>query len=331
MFQSLYIFLIISTCVFVGVGACIAFVKLFIEGKNAECKCQTRLDGRVALVTGGNKGIGLETARDLARRGARVIIASRDTAKSKQAVEDIIYTTENEAVEYRFLDLSKFSSVIHFAEDINRNIEKLHILVNNAGLVQGPSTPTEDGCNIIMQVNYLSAFLLTLLLLKKLIASKPSRIVIVSSYIHKIHYFNSNDLAGLRTRLNLMKYANSKLCQILWMKALMKRLPDGVTVNAVHPGIVKTDLFNTLSPLLQMVIRPMIIVFFKNVREGAQTTIHLCVAPELENITGQYYANCRPASMSYRVRNDLLVERVWIESFKLTKTISGNFPLKLIT
>lgn len=330
MFENLHGFLnIILTFVFAGVVAGIAVAK-FIDGKNRVCTCQTRLDGRVALVTGGNTGIGLETARDLARRGARVIIASRDTAKSKKAVEDIKRTTGNNNVEYRYLDLSQFSSVRHFAEEINRNVEKLHILVNNAGLILGPPTPTEDGCNPVMQVNYLSTFLLTLLLIEKLIASKPSRIVIVTSYLHKIHYFNPEDLAGLQTRLNFTKYGNSKLCQVLWMKALIKRLPDGVTVNALHPGLVNTDIFNTMSVLRRKALRMLITLLFKNVHEGAQTTIHLCVAPELENVTGQYYENCRPASMSNTAKDDRLVERVWNESFKLTKTSSDNFPLKLI-
>lgn len=328
MFENLTYFLkIILLYVFVGVAVAIAVAKI-IDGKNRVCKCQTRLDGRVALVTGGNTGIGLETARDLARRGAHVIIASRNTAKSKQAVEDIIRTTGNKNVEYYYLDLSKFSSVVHFAEEINRNVEKLHILVNNAGLIRGPTAPTEDGCNIVMQVNYISAFLLTLLLLEKLIASKPSRIVIVTSCIHMFTYFYPDDLAGLRTRLDFMKYSNSKLCQVLWMKALTKRLPDGVTVNALHPGIVKTDIFDTLPVLLHKVIKIIISALFKDAYEGAQTTIHLCVAPELENITGQYYKNCRPASISYCAKDDHLVEQVWKLSFKLTNTSADNFPLK---
>lgn len=331
-FDNLYTLLIVTFFLatisgFVGLAAFIALYK-FWEGKNAECKCQTRLDGRVAVVTGGNSGIGLETGRDLARRGARVIIASRNTAKSKRAVEDIINTTGNKNVEYRHLDLSKFKSVIRFAEEINSSVEKLDILVNNAGCSKSSPKLTEDGCDLMMQVNYISGFLLTLLLLEKLIASKRSRIVIVSSALHRFGYLNPKDIAGVRSRLDSIGYMNSKLCQVLWVKALAKRLPDGVTVNALHPGVVKTDIFDTFPILITRILKLVIGIVFKDAREGAQTSIHLCVAPELENSTGGYYANCRPAKMSSRAKNDSLVERIWNESLKLTNTNSKNFPLK---
>lgn len=327
---SVITLLLATLCVFLAIVVIIAVASIlkFLEGKNAECKCQARLDGRIALVTGGNTGIGLETSRDLARRGARVIIASRNTARSKQAVEDIIRTTGNKNVEYRYLDLSKFSCVIQFVEEFNRDVQNLHILVNNAGCGKSSPKLTEDGCDRMMQVNYISSFLLTTLLIEKLIASKPSRIVIMSSALHHIDILNADDIAGVNARFVPAIYVNSKLCQVLWMKALVKRLPDGVTVNSVHPGIVKTDIFDTFPKWIELFLKFMIGIIFKDARAGAQTTIHLCVAPELENTTGRYFANCRPAKMSSRVKDERFVERIWNESIKLSKLNGDNFPLK---
>ncbi|XP_060807554.1 retinol dehydrogenase 12-like [Amyelois transitella] len=294
--------------------------RIFIEPKKGTCKCTTRLDNKVALITGGNSGIGLETARDLASRGARVIIASSNEQKSKIAVEDIKSTTGNPNVEYKHLDLSKFKSIRDFTEDFNKTVDRLDILVNNAGFV-GADKITEDGMNNVMQINHLGPFLLTSLLLEKLIKCKPSRIVIVSSCIHLASYFDDNDLAGLNNLyLNILfKYANSKLCNVLWTKALSKRLPRGVTVNCLHPGPVKTNLFNHFYPIFENIILAIMNILFKNPKEGAQTTIHLCVSPDLDNISGEYFVDCKITSPSKKAKNNDLVEKVWNNSVELTK------------
>lgn len=293
-------------------------VRLWVEPVKGVCKCDVNLKGRVALITGGNSGIGLETARELAQRGARVIIASRNVAKSRCAIEDIISTTGNRSVEYRHLDLSKFSNVRQFAEEFNRTVDRLDILVNNAGIGGVKNRLTTDGIDLVMQVNYLSAFLLTNLLLDKLIASKPSRIVIVTSYGHKLSYFNSNDLAGINSKGHWTKYANSKLCQVLWTKALAQRLPQGVTVNCLHPGIVRTEIFDKLPYILRKAIKFIIEMGFKTPREGAQTSLHLSVAPELEHASGGYYSDCALAKESKLARDKELIERVWNDSVMLT-------------
>lgn len=293
-------------------------VRLWIEPIKGVCKCDVNLKGRVVLITGGNSGIGLETARALARRGARVIIASRDTSKSQRAVEDIISTTGNRTVEYRHLDLSKFSNVRQFAEEFNRTVDRLDILVNNAGAAGVKQRLSTDGIDLVMQINYLSAFLLTNLLLNKLIASKPSRIVIVTSYGHKLANFDPNDLAGVNSRGYWTKYANSKLCQVLWTKGLAQRLPAGVTVNCLHPGIVRTNIMQRTPDRWRKILNFVAEVGFKTPSEGAQTSLHLSVAPELEYATGGYYSDCALAKESKLARDKLLVERVWNDSIMLT-------------
>lgn len=295
-------------------------LRLWLEPVKGICKCKTKLHGKVALITGGNTGIGLETAKDLARRGARVIIASRDNKKSEAAVTHIIQATGNSDVEYRHLDLSKFCSIRKFCDEFNATVNRLDILVNNAGCAGIKSRATADGIEPVMQINYLGPFLLTNLLLKKVTNSKPSRIVIVSSYA--VHFnpskFNPDDVANLKAEGDWTKYCNTKLCNVLWAKALSKRLPQGVTANSLHPGIIKTDIFNKLRNPLRSILLTFIQMLFKTPKEGAQTTIHLCVAPELEDTSGKFYLDCKPDALPKQANDEELVEKVWKESVRLT-------------
>ncbi|GBP54383.1 Retinol dehydrogenase 12 [Eumeta japonica] len=309
-FLYLILFLIIS----------ILALKLWLEPWKGVCRCRSQLKGKVVLVTGGNTGIGLETARDLARRGARVIIASRNTEKSKVAVEDIIATTGNEKVEFKYLDLSSFESVRRFVDEFNRSESVLDVLVNNAGCAGLKRKVTRDGIDLVMQINYLGPFLLTNLLLDKLINSKPSRIVIVSSYAHYFAKLDTDDLAGLKTKGYWTTYANSKLCNVLWAKALSKKLPAGVIANALHPGVVKTEIWNKVPAVFRTVILSIIDLMFKTSAEGAQTSIHLAVANELCNSSGLFYADCKPINPSAAANDTKLIETVWERSIQLTKS-----------
>ncbi|CAG9796052.1 unnamed protein product [Diatraea saccharalis] len=293
--------------------------RLWVEPFKAVCKCKTSLKGKVALVTGGNAGIGLETARGLAKRGAKVIIASRDEEKSKEAVADIIKTTGNSNVEYRRLDLSKFWSIRKFTDDFNKAFDRLDILVNNAGAGGLAESLNEYGIDRVTQINYVGPFLLTNLLLKKLIHSKPSRIVIVSSYANNLHSFDIKDLVGKRKIGIWKKYCNTKVCNIMWAKALAKRLPEGVTANSLHPGIVKTDIFIRLTKYLKIILTWVIGAFFKTPEEGAQTSIHLCVAPELAEVTGKYFSDCKLSDPAKITTNDQLVDQLWEETMLLVE------------
>lgn len=312
-----FLYYLIGTVVVILSG-----LKVYSIYTKGECKSKAKLHGKVALITGGNAGIGLETARDLARRGATVIIASRDEEKSSRAVSDIIKTTGNKNVEQRFLDLAKFSSVRKFAEDFEKSFDRLDILVNNAGCAGLKHRITEDGIDIVMQINYFGPFLLTNLLKKKLIASKPSRIIIVSSKAHQLAKFDIEDIKGLNEIHYFTNYGNSKLCNVLWAKALAKELPDGVTANALHPGLVKTEIFNRMYPVLRGIVLFLIGAIFKSAEEGAQTSIQLAVAEELENKTGGYYSECVRASSaeSDLAKDQELIEKVWSKSLIITNS-----------
>ncbi|KAJ8710190.1 hypothetical protein PYW07_009556 [Mythimna separata] len=297
------------------------YVKIKLEPVKVVCTSNVRLDGKIALVTGGNQGIGLETARDLAARGARVLIACRDAKKAAEAIADIAATTGNNLVEYRPLDLARFSSVRQFAEDFNSSYDRLDILVNNAGCGGRKPKLTEDGIDEVMQANYFGAFLLTNLLLDKVIASKPSRIVMVSSWVHlfaRLRVENLHKFGGIGYLGQFFTYSNSKLCQVLWTKALAKRLPEGVTVNSLHPGVVKSNFYQSIPVIGRKLVHFLCELMYKMPKEGAQTTIHLCVSEEVEGVRGKYFMECKEAEYNTQADDDELVEQVWYKSLKVT-------------
>lgn len=188
------------------------------------------MSGKTAIVTGANTGIGKETALDFAKRGAKVILACRDEAKANQAAKDIIAETGSDKVLVRVVDLSSFESVRAFAKHVNETEERLDILVNNAGLVGSYHSASKDGYEMIFQVNYLSHFLLTLLLMEKLRKSAPSRIVSVSSKGSEFKIdlqLSVDDFKVSDQKLKfdgVHRYCESKLSQVVFTKELSRRL-----------------------------------------------------------------------------------------------------------
>lgn len=282
------------------------------------CKSDVTLLNKVAIVTGSNTGIGYETAKNLASRGARVILACRNKDKAIAARDKIIQQTGNQNVVFKQLDLTSFSSVREFSKDILETETSLDILVNNAGTGKLDNTLTEDHLPIEMQINHFSPFLLTNLLLPKLKSSAPSRVVIVSSLMHKFGTINIQDID--KPAANFFKhsrvYSNSKLCNILFTKELSNRLKGtGVTANCLHPGAVKTDIFRDKSFLIRFLIG----LIFLNCEEGAQTSVYLSVSPEVENVTGKYFSNCQEAKVSDKGQDTGLATKLWEVSERLVK------------
>ncbi|XP_052741766.1 retinol dehydrogenase 12-like [Bicyclus anynana] len=294
--------------------------RLWAEPIKGVCKCTTKLYGKVALVTGGNAGIGLETAKNLAKRGAKVVIASRNDMKSQEAVEIIKRASGNDNVEYRQLNLAKQDSIVEFADKFNKDFHRLDILVNNAGVGVVKTANLDNGVDLLMQINYVGPFLLTYLLLEKLAASAPSRIVNVSSNGYIVGFkFKLEDITKCWKTHNFFRYANAKLCEILWTRELAKRLPQGVTVNCLHPGIIMTNIFNHLNLFMKTVIKVLAFLVFKNITEGAQTTIHLCVSPNLEHSSGGYYVDCKKVKCIKIAENDELARQVCERTLELLK------------
>lgn len=294
---------------------------LYCRVSQGKCKCMNRLDGKTVLITGGSTGIGYETARTLAARGARVIITCRDMEVGETALKKIISVTGNPNVALKYLDFCSLGCVKRFAEDILSTEEELHILINNAGRA-GPSvrTMTRDGFETTIQSNHLGPFLLTHLLLDLVKKSAPSRIIVVSSMVHYWSQIDLDDFFVERRYSHTKAYGISKLLNIYFAQELADRLRgERVTVNSLHPGLVRTRFFRNypvtvVSRFFRLLLVPL---FAKSPYEGAQTTIHLALAPELANTTGKYFMDCKEAKPGSHTRNPVLQRKIWEMSEKV--------------
>ena len=243
---------------------------------------------RVFLVTGANSGIGKATALGLARLGGTIVLACRSATRGEAARQDIVRDSGNSKVYLEIVDLASEDSTRSFAEEFQRKYPRLDVLINNAGVYTPHRELTPDGLERTFEVNYLSGFLLTHLLLDLLKKSAPSRIVNVSSSAHSGGTIHFDDLQGEQRYGGFGAYGQSKLAQILFTQELARRLQGtGVTVNACHPGVIRTNLGMGGTSTVVRFVR----MFFKSPEKGAETPIYLSVSPEVAGVTGKYFAN----------------------------------------
>ncbi|KAM3856493.1 dehydrogenase/reductase SDR family member 13-like [Vipera latastei] len=281
------------------------------------CRNAVSLRGKTVLITGGNTGIGKATAVDLARRGARVILACRDKARGESAVCDIRRESGNSEVILMILDLANLNSVQAFAQTFLKLEPCLDILINNAGVFKDGQTT--DGFDLGFQVNHLAHFLLTHLLLDRLKRCTPSRIIIVTS---NMHYFGEIDFRTIHKPAEslwqtVQSYSNNKLANILHSRELANRLEGtNVTSYTVHPGLVKTEIFRFCPRWLFWCVwfrKP----FSRNCDSGAQTTIYCATEKDIERLSGQYFMDCQPKVPSRQARDDQLAKKLWEFSERL--------------
>ncbi|XP_026219677.1 retinol dehydrogenase 12, like [Anabas testudineus] len=271
----------------------------------------TRLDDKTVLITGANTGIGKETAIDLAKRGAKVIMACRDMEKAQAAVKEVIESSGNENVLCMKLDLADGKSIREFAEAINKGEPKLDILINNAGVMVCPYGKTADGFELQIGVNHMGHFLLTYLLIDLIKKSAPARIINVSSMAHSFGSINLEDINSEKSYDKSKAYSQSKLANVLFTRSLAKKLEGtGVTTYSLHPGVVQTDLWRHLNGPQQFLWK-LATPFTKNSAQGAKTTIYCAVEPSLENESGGYYSDCAPANCSAAAKDDDVAQKLW--------------------
>ena len=281
------------------------------------------LRDRVIVITGGNAGIGKETAVGLAQKGATVVITARNQQRGAAALEEIRGRTgrDDERLVVMPLDLASFASIRAFASDLLDRSDRLDVLVNNAGLVLRQRRETADGFEMTFGVNHLGHFLLTDLLLDRLRAGESARIVNVSSDAHKQarNGLDFDDLQSTRRFRGFAVYSKSKLANILFTRELARRL-DGtnVTVNALHPGFVASRFgrdgdTGRLGDVAMLVTRP----FAINAAQGALTSIHVASSPDVDGITGQYWYKCALATPSRAAQDDAAARRLWQVSEQL--------------
>ena len=273
---------------------------------------------KICLITGANRGIGKSAARELARLGARVVMVCRDPQLGQAAREGIMQDTGNLAVELLTADLSDLEEVRRLAEAYQARHNTLHVLVNNAGVVKRHRVITPDGHETTFAVNHLAPFLLTGLLLDTLKAGAPARIVNVNSMVHRWGRIDFDDLTG-QARYGMHRaYNQAKLANLLFTRELARRLdPAGVTVNAVHPGMVATDFGREYTGLTGLMANRFWRPFMKSPARGADTVVYLASSPEVEEVSGRYFANRKARRPSRASRNLKLARRLWEVSEEL--------------
>jgi NAD(P)-dependent dehydrogenase (short-subunit alcohol dehydrogenase family) len=277
--------------------------------------------GKLVLITGGNTGIGKETAVALAGMGAHVVFTARDAQKGQDALAEIATRSGRDDVEVMALDLASLASVRAFAAAFAEGHGELDVLVNNAGLVLGSRTETEDGYETTFQVNHLGHFLLTQLLRPQLVAGSPARVVNVSSDAHKQarRGLDFDDLQSERSYRSFPVYGKTKLANILFTRELARRWDDtGVTTNALHPGFVASRFGRDgdtgwLGSLALPLSKP----FALTPEQGAQTSVYVASAPELDGVTGGYWVKSAPASPTKAAQDDDAARRLWEVSEQL--------------
>ncbi|KPJ05596.1 Retinol dehydrogenase 13 [Papilio xuthus] len=297
----------------------VIIVKVYLQLTSGICRSNAHMVGKVVIITGGSSGIGLETAKNLAERGAKVIIACRSVRRAAKAIEEIIKQTGNTNVHHRQLDLASLKSVRRFCSNIYNTEKRLDVLINNAAAGGLGSGKTEDGLHKGMQVNYFGPFLLTCLLVPLLKSSAPSRIINVSSSMHKYGEMDFENLNMERYWSDHLVYANSKLFLNLMTLELSRRLRGiNVTANCLHPGVTATTVYkNIKNSVIREIVNTLVNFLNKDLWQASQTCVYLAVSPEVANISGRYFSDCREKKPSLLSQDLELAKRLWIESENL--------------
>lgn len=271
----------------------------------------------VALVTGATAGIGLETAVGLARAGVRVVVHGRDELRTEEARYIVADRSGSTRIETALADFSSLAQVRALADKVMAAHSRLDVLVNNAGLISPRFHLSEEGYELTIAVNHLAPFLLTNLLLDRLRASAPSRIVTVASMAHRGAQLDLATMTGPQDWAPLKAYGRSKLCNILFTRALARRLEGSdVTATCLHPGIIATKIgegAGSLTGFGWRLIKPLL----TGVERGAATTVFLATVPDPAPFHGKYVIGRRVHMPDAPALDDNLAEALWAESARL--------------
>jgi len=280
--------------------------------------------GKTVLVTGGTGGIGKATAAGLAAVGARVGIVGRDLSRTRAAAAEIAATSGNPAVDAFGADMSAQAEVRRLAREVLDAYPRLDVLVNNVGGFWSTRRVTADGLEHTFAVNHLAGFLLTDLLLDRLKASAPARIVTVSSGAQANGRMHFDDLQGERGYSGQRAYNQSKLANVMFTYELARRLEgSGVTATVLHPGVVRTGFAAEDPSPLWKILLPLIRPLLKTPAKGAATSIYLASSPEVGGVTGTYFVNSKPKTSSKSSYDQAAAARLWRISVDLVGHTAG--------
>jgi len=279
------------------------------------------LSGKTVLITGATSGIGLEAAVVMAAAGAKVVMVGRDPARTETALQEIHRRSGSSNITAMLCDFSSQKSIRALAAEYRAKHNRLHILVNNAGMLAPKRVLTEDGIESTFATNHLGYFLLTNLLLDLIEASAPARIVNVSSVASRRGTMDFEDLGFEKGGYAIMKaYGRSKLGNVLFTNELARRLEGkGVTVNALHPGGVATNIWSKAPGWTQPFLNLMKKLFLITPEEGGATITHVAMDPALEGKTGLYFEKNQAVTPAKLALDPAIASRLWVESAKLVK------------
>jgi len=296
-------------------------LKWWMQGPQVTSKA--KLDGKTVVITGSNTGIGRTTAQDMSRRGAKVVMLCRDMDKAEKVAAEIRDETKGEVIVHK-LDLSDLASVRECAEQLGNSLEKIDILINNAGIMACPKMKTKDGFEMQFGTNHLGHFLLTNLLMPQIKKAAPgARIVNVSSMAHEPGRMNFDDINYDNTPYDrFTAYSQSKLANILFTKELARRGEgSGVSCYALHPGVIATDLGRHIQDMgcFMRMIWKCFAPFIKTPESGANTTIYCSVEESIADHNGRYYSDCREKRPKPQAENMEDAKKLWEMSEEMVK------------
>ncbi|XP_019881858.1 retinol dehydrogenase 14 [Aethina tumida] len=304
--QILLLLLVVS-----GLTA-ISLIKLYAFLTCGYFRDRVKMNGKTVIVTGPTGGIGKETAREIAKRGARVILACRNVDSGNKTKEEIIAATNNENIIVKKLDVSSLKSVREFAADVNRTEQRLDVLIHNAGTAENKIKLTEDGLETTMATNHFGPFLLTHLLIDLLKRSGPSRIVVVASELYKLTSLDVNNINQERSWFPPWIYYVSKYANISFTLELARRLEGtNVTANCLHPGMIDSGIWRNVPVPLNWPMKLICKCFFKTPAQGCQTSVYLACSEEVEGVNGKYFMDCKEKGLSAGAKDMSKAKKLW--------------------
>ena len=264
------------------------------------------MKGKTVVITGANSGIGFATAAGLARLGATVIMACRDKGRGEEARNDIISTTGNPSVELLLVDLASQQSIREAVGSFKAGHNRLDVLINNAAVFKFTRAVSPDGLELMFAVNHLGPFLLTNLLLDVLQASAPARVLTVTA--PSTVPLDFDDLQGEKKFSAAQAFGASKMCNLLFTYELARRVEGaGVTANAIHPGLAKSNLMREANPIMRWIANLM----SGAPEKAAETPVYLASAPEVATVSGQFFRDKKPINSNAYSHDRAVQNRLW--------------------
>ncbi|CAK1541985.1 unnamed protein product [Leptosia nina] len=287
----------------------------------SKCDSNVRLDGKVALVAGATSGLGFETAKNFASRGAKVIIASRNPEKLEKARIDLVKSSKNENIYTKQVNFESLSSIRNLVRETYLSEPALDILVNNVGTIGLEDKLTVDGLHVMMQVNYFGAFLLTFLLFPLLKASAPSRVINVSSSGLLLGDINLEHMNDVGRYFDFGFYCNAKLAVVLFSIEMNKRVKDsGVQVFSMDPGLIKTKFFRNYDDgFWKTVLNGALAIFGRPAHRVATLPVYLASDSKLDSLNSRHFRDCVSFYSTWYANDTVLTKRLWKKSKELVK------------